>query len=129
MDPTSIHDQYLYIELQDDISNADFIKKMTDLHPKVRIVRLIRKKEEIELQENETHITDLSALNVFTEIYRHETGKEPSEDVLELFFGDQRLLKNRFLFSNQSIIKYPYIKQNENTRCQNSKSSISEGNI
>ena len=58
---------------------------MTDLYPNVRIVRLIRKKEEIELQEKETYITDLSALNVFTEIYRHETGKEPSEDVLELF--------------------------------------------
>ena len=85
LNPTSPPDQYLYIELQDNISNADFIKKMTDLYPNVRIVRLIRKKEEIEFQENETYITDLSALNVFTEIYRHETGKDPAEDVLELF--------------------------------------------
>jgi DNA repair protein SbcD/Mre11 len=76
---------YLYIELQDDISNAEFITKMTHLFPQGHIVRLIRKKEDIKQNTTENYITDLSAQNVFTEIYRHETGKDPSEDVLKLF--------------------------------------------
>ena len=78
---------YCYVELQDEISNADFMKQITTQYPAHRIVRLIRKKEEI-FQKNDTHITDLSTLNVFTEIYRHEMRQRTIRGCVGIIFGD-----------------------------------------
>ena len=76
---------YCYVELQDEISNSEFMKQIATKYPFHRIVRLIRKKEDIASEEVEIYMTDLSALNVFSEIYKQEMKREPPEDLVRLF--------------------------------------------